>query len=89
MEDGVNPSFIELWESIAMEAERRYGLFWGRIDRFDEDCRFPVYVAAKLYHAIIDSVRENNYNCLQLRNYVPEVKMMGLVLEARKKFKKR
>ena len=89
MEDGVNPSFIELWENIAMEAERRYGLFWDRIDRFDEDCRFPVYVAAKLYRAIIDSVRENNYNCLQLRNYVPEVKMMGLVLEARKKFKKR
>lgn len=89
MEDGVNPSFIELWENIAMEAERRYGLFWDRIDRFDEDCRFPVYVAAKLYRAIIDSVRENNYDCLHVRNYVPEVKMMGLVLEARKKFKKR
>lgn len=89
MEDGVNSSFIELWENIAMEAERRYGLFWDRIDRFDEDCRFPVYVAAKLYRAIIDSVRENNYNCLQMRNYVLEVKMMCLVLEARKKFKKR
>jgi len=89
MQMGPGPAFIALWEEIATESQEGYQRFWKNIQQFDEDCRLPVLVSAKLYSGIMDSVRKNNYDCLHVRNYVPEAKMLALVLEARNQLKKR
>lgn len=87
--NGPTPHFIVLWEEIAQESKKGYQSFSDKIAQFDEDCRFPVLVSAKLYHGIMESVRRNNYDCLSQRNFVPEAKMIELVLETRKLLKKR
>lgn len=87
MEHGPDKQFIALWEEVAQESHARYEAFWDMIEHFDEDGRLPVYVAAKLYHAIMDSVRLNDYDCLKRRNYVPRLKMLQLVKEAKQALK--
>lgn len=86
---GPDEKFIALWEEIAQESEVGYDFFKETIQQYDEDCRLPVLVSAMLYRAIMDSVRQSHYNCLHVRNYVSETKMLALVLEARKILKKR
>lgn len=88
MQTGPTPAFIQLWEEIAAESQKGYDRFWEQIKLYDADCRFPILVAAKLYSAILDSVRKNNYNCLHTRNYVPEVKMVRLISEVKKLLQK-
>lgn len=86
--NGPDAAFINLWEEVAQEAERRYEQFWQCIHLYDEACRFPVLTAAKLYCAIMDSVRRNGYDCLTVRNYVPEKKMVQLMVEVKSLLKK-
>lgn len=81
--NGPDAAFIRLWEELAQEAEKRYNRFWQYIRLYDEECRFPVLVAAKLYCAIMDSVRKNGYDCLKSRNFVPEKKMVQLIVEVK------
>lgn len=87
MTSGPDSAFMELWEAIAAEAEEDYQQFFKKIHLYDEDCRFPVLVSAKLYRAILESVRKNNYDCLQSRNFVPQKRMLELVLAAKKALK--
>lgn len=87
MEFGPNEAFIALWEEIAQESHASYVAFWDTIEQFDEDGRLPVFAAAKLYHAIMDSVRLNDYDCLKKRNYVPRLKMLQLIKEAKQAVK--
>lgn len=87
MQEGPNDRFIALWEEIAHESQTGYREFWESIQLYDKDCRFPILVSAKLYSAIMDSVRQNGYECIKTRNYVSERKMAALVLEARKQAK--
>lgn len=89
MQMGPDQTFIALWEELAKESEEGYRNFFGSIHLFDKDCQLPVLVSAKLYSGIMDSVRKNDYDCLNKRNFVPEVKMTELILEARKLLKKR
>lgn len=89
IEKGADKKFIALWEELAEESSRGYEAFENSITLYDSDCRFPVLVSSKLYSGIMDSVRKNNYDCLSKRNYVPEARMMELILETRKILKKR
>ncbi|WP_373761418.1 phytoene/squalene synthase family protein [Jeotgalibaca porci] len=89
IEKGADKNFIALWEELAEESSRGYVEFEDSISHYDSDCRFPVLVSSKLYSGIMDSVRKNNYDCLSKRNYVPEARMMELILETRKILKKR
>jgi len=89
VENGPDKNFIALWEELAEESTRGYMAFEDSIHHYDSDCRFPVLVSSKLYSGIMDSVRKNNYDCLGKRNYVPEARMMELILETRKILKKR
>lgn len=89
VEKGPDNNFIALWEELAEESSRGYVAFEDSISHYDSDCRFPVLVSSKLYSGIMDSVRKNNYDCLSKRNYVPEARMMELILETRKILKKR
>lgn len=89
VEKGPDNNFIALWEELAEESSRGYVEFEDSISHYDSDCRFPVLVSSKLYTGIMDSVRKNNYDCLSKRNYVPEARMMELILETRKILKER
>lgn len=89
VEKGPDNNFIALWEELAEESSRGYVEFEDSISHYDSDCRFAVLVSSKLYSGIMDSVRKNNYDCLSKRNYVPEARMMELILETRKILKKR
>lgn len=89
MQIGPDEKFVALWEEMAEESRRGYEQFEESIMQYDRDCRFPVLVSSKLYSGIMDSVRKNKYDCLSKRNYVPEVKMLELILETRKILKKR
>lgn len=89
VEKGPDNNFIALWEELAEESSRGYVAFEDSITHYDSDCRFPVLVSSKLYSGIMDSVRKNNYDCLSKRNYVPEARMMELILETRKILKER
>ena len=84
MVDGPNQNFIKLWEEIAKESQKGYETFWKTIHHYDKDCQLPLLVAGKLYSAIMDAVRKNNYDCLGVRNYVPELKMVQLIKESKK-----
>ena len=89
MSEGPNEAFISLWEELAQYSHDYYQKFWHNIEQFDEDCRLPVLAAARLYHAIMDSVRLNHYDCLSKRNFVPNLKMLQLVKEAKQDLKRR
>lgn len=89
VEKGPDNNFIALWEELAEESSRGYVEFEDSISHYDSDCRFPVLVSSKLYSGIMDSVRKNNYDCLSKRSYVPEARMMELILETRKILKER
>ncbi len=74
----INDSFIKIWESLAQHAERLYQRFFDVIDSFDEDSQRPLHKSAKVYHEILEVIRENDYNCLTKRQYVPKRRMLRL-----------
>ena len=84
IEKGPTSSFINLWEDIANESQLGYDYFYRHSHLYDKDCIFSVLASAKLYNAILDAVRKNNYDCLKIRNYVPEYKIVKLLSEVKK-----
>lgn len=89
LQHGPDEQFIALWEEVAHESHTSYEAFWDSIEQFDEEGRLPVLAAAKLYHAIMDSVRSNHYDCLQRRGFVPRLRMLQLIKETEQRLKKR
>ena len=66
----LNDNFKNLWEYEAQFAQKLYDEFYNEIDLFDSDTKTAVLTSAKLYNAILDAVRKNNYNCFNKKNYV-------------------
>ena len=89
MIEGPNEAFISIWEELAQYSQGYYQKFWHNIEQFDKDCRVPVLAAARLYHAILDSVRLNHYDCLSKRNFVPNLRMLQLLKEVKQDLKRR
>ncbi len=89
MKKGPDQAFITMWEEIAQESEAAYDSFIAAIDQFDSDCQLAVLTSANVYRGILDSVRAQNYDCINRRNYVSELKMVQLVLEIKKQLKKK
>src|SRR5699024_11957323 len=71
----INESFIELWEKLALRAEVLYDSFTKHIHHFDSDSQMPVALSAQVYRGILNAVRDNNYDCLSMRNYVAKEEM--------------
>lgn len=67
----INDNFKQLWEDLAGEAEKRYQYFFNYLDQYDKNCRQQIRKSALVYREILQVVRENNYNCLTKRQYVP------------------
>ena len=79
----INSSFIRIWESLAQHAEELYDNFFHSIFYFDEDSRFQVLLAAKVYRGILNAVRKNNYDCFHVKNYVSPIEMQKIHQAAR------
>ncbi|MEK4521514.1 phytoene/squalene synthase family protein [Psychrobacillus sp. FSL W7-1493] len=79
----INSSFIRIWESLAHHAEELYDHFFHSIFYFDEDSRFQVLLAAKVYRGILNAVRKNNYDCFHVKNYVSPTEMQKIHQAAR------
>ena len=84
MTSGPNSAFMELWEAIAAEAEEDYQQFFKRFIYMTKIVVSLFWSSAKLYRPFLESVRKNNYDCLQSRNFVPQKRMLELVLAAKK-----
>ncbi|MER2009094.1 MAG: phytoene/squalene synthase family protein [Psychrobacillus sp.] len=79
----INPGFIRIWESLAQHAEELYDNFFHSTFYFDEDSRFQVLLAAKVYRGILNAVRKNNYDCFHVKNYVSPIEMQKIHQAAR------
>ena len=65
----VEDKFVHLWEDMALLSEYYYDEFYKHLYMFSSDALFPVTAAAVFYQAILDEVRNNNYNCFTKRCY--------------------
>ncbi|WP_052398501.1 phytoene/squalene synthase family protein [Geomicrobium sp. JCM 19039] len=77
----INDNFIMLWEQMATRAESRYDEFMSVLHHFDSDSQLPVGYASTVYRAILNAVRDNDYQCFTTRNYVPKEEMIRLTGE--------
>lgn len=80
----INDPFIVIWESMAFRAEQLYLDFKKTLHLFDEDSQFPVALSSRIYAAILDTVRQNNYDCLTRRNKTSFLKKMCILNEVKK-----
>lgn len=71
----INNQFIEIWEFLAHRAEELYDHFYESIFYYDEDSRFQVLLAAKIYRGILNTIRKNGYDCFHTRNFVSPLEM--------------
>ena len=51
---------------------------FNSIDEFDKDSVKQIHKSAKVYHEILEVIREKEYNCLIERQYVPKCRMLLL-----------
>ncbi|MER2262209.1 MAG: phytoene/squalene synthase family protein [Psychrobacillus sp.] len=79
----INSGFVRIWELLAHHAEDLYDNFFDSIFYFDEDSRFQVLLAAKIYRGILNAVRKNNYDCFHVKNYVSPTEMQKIHQAAR------
>lgn len=66
----VTDEFILLWEYLANIAQDYFNNFYKVVKRFDSDSIDAVLSSAVYYNAILDVVRENDYDCLSKRNII-------------------
>ncbi|EMG28870.1 phytoene/squalene synthase family protein [Listeria fleischmannii] len=80
---GENENYIRLWEFYAKKANALYQKALLDIDLFDEDSRFVIMLAAKVYGEIIEEVRTNHYT-LERRIQVGKLKKRKILNEIQK-----
>lgn len=66
----VTPSFVQLWESVAEQAESLYARARETYYLYPLASRKPVQAAALLYEGILDAARANDYDVFTKRAYV-------------------
>ncbi|WP_026689379.1 phytoene/squalene synthase family protein [Alteribacter aurantiacus] len=66
----VNEEFIEVWETMAKEAEHFYEKGLASLKEYPLDSRIPVKAAALFYREILTSVRNNGYEVFHERAFV-------------------
>ncbi|MFC0522198.1 phytoene/squalene synthase family protein [Pontibacillus salicampi] len=68
----INNAFIRLWEDLAQQAEWHYEQALETIHEYPLYSRTPVQGAAYLYQAILEAIRENQYQVFHERNFVSD-----------------
>ncbi|MCP3030620.1 squalene/phytoene synthase family protein [Halobacillus sp. A1] len=81
MNGTIDSSFIALWEDLAKDAESYYTSAISTLPQYPIYSRTPVKGAAYMYRAILTSVRNNNYDVFQKRNYVSDQQKKQIIAE--------
>ncbi|WP_436951366.1 phytoene/squalene synthase family protein [Staphylococcus shinii] len=85
--EGVNPDYIELWESYATEAVGLYNIALNGINYFDEDVRYIIELATTTYREILEEVRKSNYT-LRKKVFVSKLKKIKIYRDISAKYKR-
>lgn len=80
----VTPSFIDLWEKLAHEAEKKYDAFLNEIVHYKPEAQLGLLLAVLIYREILEEVRRNKYNCLKKRQVVSALRKTKIKMEAEK-----
>ncbi|MGL6248592.1 MAG: phytoene/squalene synthase family protein [Culicoidibacterales bacterium] len=73
------PEFIQLWETLAVIAEREYEYANQQAQLYPKRARIAVYGAAQLYAAILARIREQNHDIFSQKQYVTKVKKQEII----------
>lgn len=84
----ITSAFIRLWEYEAARAETLYKSALDSLLLFDTDSQMPILLSATLYSQILDTIRENGYDCFTKRAVVPKAKQLFLYQKIIKIFQK-
>lgn len=77
----VNDAFIQMWEDLADDAETYYENALKTIPHYPVYSRAPVGGAAKMYRAILPTVRKNDYQVFGRRNFVSDKQKKQIIAE--------
>lgn len=80
----VTPSFIDLWEKLAHEAEQKYDAFLNEIVHYKPEAQLGLLLAVLIYREILDEVRRNKYDCLYKRQAVSALRKSKIKRDAEK-----
>lgn len=80
----VTPSFIDLWEKLAHEAEKKYDAFLNEIVHYKPEAQLGLLLAVLIYREILDEVRRNKYDCLAKRQAVSALRKSKIKMDAEK-----
>ena len=78
--------YKQLWEHYAKIAENDYEAVLNHLDVYDNEARFIIELAARVYKGILDEARKANYTFDQ-RVYVSKWKKNHIYRELKKKYK--
>ncbi|MYL48924.1 phytoene synthase [Halobacillus litoralis] len=80
-EKKVNQAFISMWEDLALDAETYYDKAMKSLPDYPLYSRTPVGGAAKMYRAILPTVRKNGYQVFNHRNYVTDQEKKQIIAD--------
>lgn len=80
-EKRVNKKFVQMWEDLARDAEMYYDRAMETLPNYPLYSRAPVGGAARMYRAILPTVRKNGYQVFNHRNYVTDQEKKQIIAE--------
>ncbi|MDY6066021.1 MAG: phytoene/squalene synthase family protein [Finegoldia sp.] len=80
-------AFKKVWERLAQLSESYYDSFKEYLPMIDEDSRLSVYASSLIYRAILDQIRQSNYDCLTKKQAVSNAKKLSLIKKAKETVK--
>lgn len=83
----VTPAFVDLWEKLAVEAERKYDAFMDEIVHYKPGAQLGLMLSVLIYREILDEVRRNQHDCLSKRQAVSIGRKAKIKMDAEKKLK--
>lgn len=83
----VTPQFIELWEKLAVEAERKYDAFMNEIIYYKPEAQLGLTLSVLIYRELLDEVRRNQHDCLSKRQVVSLARKTKIKMDAEKMLK--
>lgn len=83
----ITPQFVDLWEKLALEAERKYDAFMDEIIYYKPEAQLGLMLSVLIYREILDEVRRNQYDCLSGRQAVSLGRKAKIKMDAEKMLK--
>ncbi|MCD7034913.1 squalene/phytoene synthase family protein [Metabacillus sp. GX 13764] len=75
----VTEAFISVWEYMAFEAEAYYEEAMDTLHEYPLHSRKPVQAAAHFYKAILNKIRQNQYQVFSKRNFVTQDEKLSIL----------